>query len=157
MDLAAWVDAAGGPGLAAAAFLGATLLPVSSEVAFVTALRLGLAAPEALAWATAGNVLGCVFNYGLGRWGRARVEPRLKASGAGRTALAWTERYGTPALLLSWLPVLGDPLTLAAGVGRVRPVVFLLLVGLTRALRYLAFGCASPSPTTGKEASSSTA
>lgn len=138
MDLAAWVAAAGGPGLAAAAFLGATLVPVSSEVAFVAALRLGLAPPEALLWATAGNVLGCATNYALGRWGRTRIEPRLEASGAGRTALRWTERFGTPALLLSWLPVVGDPLTLAAGVARVRPAVFTALVGATRALRYVA-------------------
>ena len=137
-DLALWVEAYGALGLAGAAFLGATLVPVSSEVAFVAALRLGLAAPEALAWSTLGNSLGCGLNYALGRWGRARIAPRLQASGVGRTALRWTERWGVPALLLSWLPVIGDPLTLAAGVGRVRPWVFAALVVPVRFLRYLA-------------------
>lgn len=137
-DLALWVEAYGLFGLAAAAFLGATLVPVSSEVAFVAALRLGLAAPEALFWATLGNSLGCALNYVLGRWGRERVEPKLQASGAGRKALQWTERFGVPALFLSWLPVIGDPLTLAAGVARVRPWVFAAITVPVRALRYVA-------------------
>jgi membrane protein YqaA with SNARE-associated domain len=138
MDLAEWVAIGGGPGLAAAAFLGATLVPASSEVAFVAALRLGLPPEAALGWATAGNVLGCAVNYALGRWGRDRVEPTLRASSAGRAALRWTERLGVPALLLSWLPVVGDPLTLAAGVARVPAPVFLGVTAAVRALRYVA-------------------
>ena len=138
MDLADWVAVAGGPGLAAAAFVGATLVPVSSEVAFVAALRLGLRPETALIWATAGNTLGCAVNYALGRWGRERGGPRLAASRAGRAALRWTERFGVPALLLSWLPVVGDPLTLAAGVARVRAGVFLAITLAVRGLRYAA-------------------
>lgn len=138
MDLDGWVEAAGGPGLAAAALLGATLVPVSSEIAFVAALRLGLAAVPALLWATSGNLLGCLVNYALGRWGRARAERQLAASRFGRTALRWTERWGVPVLLLSWLPVVGDPLTLAAGIGRVRLGVFVPLVAAVRFARYVA-------------------
>ena len=138
MDLAEWVELAGGPGLCAAAFLGATLVPVSSEVAFVAALRLGLAPAEAIAWATLGNSLGCALNYALGRWGRERVGDRLARSRTGRAALRWTERWGAPALLLSWLPVVGDPLTLAAGVGRVRAWVFFAIVVPLRLARYFA-------------------
>ena len=130
------VRSAGGPGLAAAAFVGATLVPVSSEAAFVAALVAGLSGPAALAWATLGNTLGCCVNYGLGRWSRERFAPRLRASRVGRVALRWTERWGVPALLLSWLPVVGDPLTLAAGVARVRPGLFLGLVVLVRGGRY---------------------
>ena len=147
--LAGWTDAAadlvlaaGGPGLAVAAFVGATLVPVSSEAAFVAALLSGLPTALALVWATLGNTLGCGVNYGLGRWSRERFEPRLRASRAGRAALRWTERWGAPALLLSWLPVIGDPLTLAAGVARVRPVVFLGLVVAVRGLRYAALAWA---------------
>lgn len=134
--LAGWVEAAGGPGLAAAAWLGATLVPISSEAAFVAALRLGLAAPTALAWASAGNALGCGFNYALGRWGRRRLaaEP---SPGTAR-GLRWLERAGPWALLLSWLPVVGDPLTVAAGVARVRPVWFVALVVPLRVARYVA-------------------
>lgn len=137
-ELADLFQAYGPWGLAAAAFVGATLVPVSSEAAFVAAVVAGLAPLPALAWATAGNTLGCVVNYALGRWGRDRVGPRLSASRAGRQAVAWLERWGLGALLLSWLPVVGDPLTLAAGVARVRFAVFLLLVAALRAGRYAA-------------------
>ncbi len=136
--LAEWVLAAGLPGLFAAGFLGATLVPVSSEVAFVAALAAGIPPASALVVATAGNTLGCALNYAIGWRGREAVEARLRASRVGRAALRWTERWGVAALLLSWLPVVGDPLTLAAGVGRVRPAVFFALVPLMRGLRYAA-------------------
>lgn len=137
-----WVQAYGGPGLFAAAFLGATLLPLSSEAAFVAALLAGLPPPAALAWATVGNTIGCLVNYALGRWGRDRASGALGRSRAGRNALTWLERWGTPALLLSWLPVIGDPLTLAAGVARVRLGVFVALVGGLRLARYGALAVA---------------
>lgn len=136
--LAAWALAAGPAGLFAAAVLGATLVPVSSEVAFVAAVLAGMPPATALVAATAGNTLGCTVNYVLGWRGRDAVEARLAASRAGRSALRWTERWGAPALLLSWLPVVGDPLTLAAGVGRVHAAVFFALVPLVRGLRYAA-------------------
>lgn len=136
--LAHWALAAGGPGLGLAAFLGATLIPVSSEVAFVAAVAAGVPPGAALAWATAGNTLGCALNYGIGWRGRQAVESRLARSRSGQAALRWTERWGPLALLFSWLPVVGDPLTLAAGVGRVRPALFFTLVPLARGLRYAA-------------------
>ena len=137
-DLADWVQAYGAAGLAAAAFVGATLVPVSSEAAFVAAVAAGLAPATALVWATAGNTAGCLVNYALGRAARQSVGDRLRASRTGRAALGWTERWGTAALLLSWLPVVGDPLTLAAGVARVRPAVFVPLVAGLRLARYAA-------------------
>ncbi|WP_412067600.1 YqaA family protein [Rubrivirga sp. IMCC43871] len=137
-ELAEWVQAWGPVGLCAAAFVGATLVPVSSEAAFVAAVAAGLAGPVALLWASVGNTAGCLLNYAVGRLARDRVEPRLGASRAGRAAVRWTERYGTPALLLSWLPIIGDPLTLAAGVGRVRLAVFVPLVAGLRVARYAA-------------------
>ena len=139
--LAGWADAvlaAGGPALALAAFVGATLVPLSSEAAFVAALLSGLPAASALAWATAGNAAGCGVNYALGRWARGRYGGRLTSSRAGRAAVRWTERWGAAALLLSWLPVVGDPVTLAAGVARVHPGVFAVLVVLARGGRYAA-------------------
>ncbi|MEO0556850.1 MAG: VTT domain-containing protein [Bacteroidota bacterium] len=138
VDPALW----GGPGLFVAAFVGATLVPISSEAAFVAVLASGYPVAPALVWATVGNSLGCALNYGLGRWSRDRIETRLMASRAGRTALRWTERAGVPALLLSWLPIVGDPLTLAAGVARVRPIVFATLVVSVRFGRYAALALA---------------
>jgi len=136
--LAGWAMAAGPAGLFAAAVLGATLVPVSSEVAFVGSVLGGMPPATALIAATAGNTLGCAVNYVLGWRGRDAVEARLGTSRAGRAALRWSERWGAAALLLSWLPVVGDPLTLAAGVGRVRPAVFFTVVPLVRGLRYAA-------------------
>ena len=137
-ELADWVQAYGAAGLFGAAFVGATLVPISSEAAFVAALLAGLSPATALAWATAGNTLGCVVNYGIGWWGRDLGADRLRRSRGGRAALAWLERFGLPALLLSWLPVVGDPLTLAAGVARVRFGLFLPVVGGLRLARYAA-------------------
>ena len=108
-----------GPALFGAAFAGATLLPLSSEAAFAAALAGGMDTIDALAWATAGNTLGCALNVALGRWARDRTEPRLRASRWGQKALEGFERWGGWALALSWLPVIGDPITVAAGVARV--------------------------------------
>ena len=137
-ELVDWVQAYGAIGLCAAAFVGATLVPVSSEAAFLAAVTAGLAPSTALLWASVGNTVGCLVNYGIGWTARERVGDRLMGSRSGRAALRWTERYGLPALLLSWLPVIGDPLTLAAGVGRIRLLWFVPLVAGLRVARYAA-------------------
>ena len=137
-EFAEWVQAYGPWGLCAAAFVGATLVPVSSEAAFVAAVAAGLAPTTALVWASAGNTAGCLVNYALGRGARQWVGDRLAASRSGRAALRWTERFGLPSLLLSWLPIVGDPLTLAAGVARVPLAWFVPLVAGLRVARYAA-------------------
>lgn len=138
MSLAEWVQQWGAAGLGLAAFVGATLVPISSEAAFVAAVAAGLAPATALTWATAGNTAGCLVNYALGRAARRPIGDKLQASRGGRAALRWTERWGAPALLLSWLPVVGDPLTLAAGVARVPLAVFVPVVAGLRLARYAA-------------------
>lgn len=137
-EVVEWVQMYGAAGLCAAAFVGATLVPLSSEAAFVAAVTAGLAPATALLWATVGNTAGCLVNYGLGRWGRDAVGRRLRQSRGGRASARWLDRFGAPALLLSWLPVVGDPLTLAAGAARVRPAVFVPVVGGLRLARYAA-------------------
>ena len=137
-ELVEWVQAWGPAGLCAAAFVGATLVPVSSEAAFVAAVAAGLDGGTALVWASLGNTAGCLVNYALGRVARPWVEEKLASAKSGRAALRWTERWGLPALLLSWLPVIGDPLTLAAGVARVRLVAFVPIVAGLRVARYAA-------------------
>ena len=127
-----------GPALFAAAFAGATLLPLSSEAAFAGALAAGMPAGPALAWATAGNTLGCALNVALGRWARVRAEPRLRASRGGRRALGAVERWGGWSLGLSWLPVVGDPITVAAGVARVPLGLVAAVVPVLRWARYAA-------------------
>lgn len=126
-------------GVFGAAFLSATLLFGLSEAALVMAATQPDArlVPLFLA-ATAGNVLGAVVNFALGRfllrfenrrWFPVGPESRLKAQ-------ALFERFGRPILLFSWLPVIGDPLTLAAGLLRTPFPVFLAYVAIGKAARY---------------------
>ncbi len=127
--------------LAAAAFLSATLLPGTSEAALLAAAAEWPASVASLfAVATAANTAGSSLNWWLGghveRFAGRRWFPvsREKLDKAQRLAA----RYGWWTLLLAWVPVLGDPLTLAAGVMRVRFLPFLVLVGAGKALRYAA-------------------
>lgn len=127
-------------GLFAAAFVAATLLPMQSEAVLATLVYRG-GHPLALLWgvATAGNVLGSVVNYALGR-GLARFQGRrwFPASPEQlRRAERWYRRWGRWSLLASWLPVVGDPLTVVAGVLRERLGLFVLLVTLAKGGRYL--------------------
>jgi len=124
-------------GLAVVAFLAATLLPFSSEVAVVGALEAGLAPLSVLLAASVGNALGASFNYGLGWCPSERLRAKLDDSRSGRRALDWAERYGKWSLLGSWLPIVGDPLCVVAGLIRV-PLWFFALVGIgTRVARYV--------------------
>ena len=106
----------------------------------VLALMLALSAPWLLvAVATLGNVLGSTVNWWLGRelnrFGDRRWFPVKPAQLA--RARGWYGRYGRWSLLLSWVPVIGDPLTLVAGVMREPLRVFLSLVGIAKLTRYL--------------------
>jgi len=128
----------GGPGLFIVSLVAATIVPLSSEAALIAALRLGLPQWEAFAWATAGNCAGVTVNYYLGRGGRETVLRKMMASRAGRRAQGWWDRWGRWSLLASWLPVVGDPLTLVAGAMRVPFGFFAATAFSVRAVRYLA-------------------
>lgn len=126
-------------GIFFAAFLSATLLFGLSEAALVLAVQAGDVSAFALFLAaTAGNVLGAVLNFVLGRF-LIRFEDRrwfpLNAKGRAR-AEALFARYGRPVLLFSFLPVVGDPLTLVAGLLRTPLPVFLVYVTIGKAARY---------------------
>jgi membrane protein YqaA with SNARE-associated domain len=118
------------------ALLAATLVPVSSEAAFVAALAAGAPPLTVFLVMSAGNALGATITYGMGRAFADRTRARLEASRTGRRALAWSERYGMWALLGAWLPLVGDPICLAAGLVRVGVGPFVLLGIGTRLLRY---------------------
>lgn len=121
------------------AFAAASLLPVGSEP-LLAALLLDDRLNPWLLWLTAslGNTAGAVVNWWLGRhalrWQDRRWFP------VGRDQLRWAgerfRRYGIWSLLLAWMPVIGDPLTLAAGLLRVRLLPFLVLVGVSKTSRY---------------------
>ena len=130
------LEFAGLGGLFLAAFIAATLFPASSEAALA-----GLVASRAydpwllIGIASLGNVLGAAVNWALGRWA---AESRW-VTGNRHLARAGSHfrRYGGWSLLLSWLPVIGDPLTLAAGLARMPFVAFLVPVAVGKVARYL--------------------
>ena len=126
-------------GLFLAALVAATLIPAQSEAVLV-ALLLDRSHPVLLLVfvATVGNVLGALVNWWLGRQAQ-RLENRrwYPLSGAKRErAQAWYRRYGRWSLLLAWAPVIGDPITLVAGMMREPLRVFLPLVILAKGGRY---------------------
>jgi membrane protein YqaA with SNARE-associated domain len=133
-DLAAYA------GLFGIAFLAATIFPAQSEAVLVGMLlsdRYSVAA--LLAVATAGNVLGAAVNWLLGR-GIERFRGRrwFPASEAGlERATRWYHRYGRWSLLLSWLPIGGDALTVIAGVLREPLWSFVAIVTIAKAGRYI--------------------
>ena len=127
-------------GLFLAAFGAATLLPMQSEAVlgglliserFSTAILLVVA--------TTGNVLGSVVNWLLGRGIEAYREKRWfpVKQAAFEKAKASYERYGYWSLLLSWVPIIGDPLTVIAGVMKEPLWRFVLIVTLAKGGRYL--------------------
>jgi membrane protein YqaA with SNARE-associated domain len=89
--------------------------------------------------ATVGNVLGALINWWLGRGIERYRDRRWFPAGpeAMDRAGRWYRRHGRWSLLLSWVPVIGDPLTVVAGVLREPLPTFLLLVTLAKAGRYI--------------------
>lgn len=126
-------------GLFASAFVSATLLPGSSEAALLALLALGRDdAALLVATATAGNVLGSLVNWFMGRFlSRFRDRRWFPVDRRGyERAIAWYNRYGLWSLLFAWLPVVGDPLTVVAGALRTDLRWFLVLVTIGKAGRY---------------------
>ncbi len=126
-------------GLFLAALAAATILPMQSEAVLVGLLLSGYTPWLLLTVASVGNVLGSVINWLLGRGiERFRDRPWFPARGAQLDrAQRWYRRYGKWSLLLSWVPIVGDPLTVMAGVMREPLPMFLLLVTIAKVGRYL--------------------
>jgi membrane protein YqaA with SNARE-associated domain len=125
-------------GLFLISFLAATLLPAYSEVVFAGMLSAGYAPLTLWAWATAGNTLGAVVNYVLGRFLLHFQDRRWFPFRPGtlERSQRWFQRYGVWSLLMAWAPVGGDALTFVAGVMRVRFPVFLVLTAAGKGARY---------------------
>ena len=125
------------------ALLSSTLFPGGSEALLLYRLHQDADPLATVLTATAGNVLGSLITYGMGRFGRKAVQRRSEKTDQHiARAEGWFNRFGRPSLLLAWLPVVGDPLCLVAGVLRVSVTSFLLLVTLGKLARYAALAWA---------------
>lgn len=127
-------------GLFLAALHAATILPAQSEAVLASLLLSEAYSPVLLiAVASAGNVLGSVINWLLGRGiDRFRDRPWFPVRPTQlERASSWYRRYGRWTLLLSWVPIVGDPLSVAAGLLREPFWSFLLLVAVAKIGRYL--------------------
>ncbi len=123
------------------AFAAATILPLQSEVVVVGLLMAGKLPWETIVFvASLGNILGSIVNWVLGhslvgfqnkRWFPVSRDSLVRAED-------WYRRYGRATLLLSCVPVIGDPLTVVAGVLREPLWSFTILVGIAKVGRYLA-------------------
>lgn len=120
------------------AFIAATLLPVGSEVALYALLQKGFDPLVLVLVATLGNTGGAILNWLLGMYLHSLKNKRWFYFNEKQVTRAqiYFRRYGQYSLLLAWLPVVGDLLTLAAGVFNMRLIPFVLLVGTGKMLRY---------------------
>jgi len=123
VDLSLWA-------LFASAFVSSTILPGNSEIVLAAVVKGG-GAPlaTAIAVATLGNTLGGMTTYGIGRLLPSRI-PEGKA-------IARVRHFGAPALLLSWLPFVGDALCAAAGWLRLNWIACTLAMAAGKAARYV--------------------
>jgi len=120
-----------------AAFLSATLLPMGSEALLLYDLSAGMIPWLIWGVATAGNTLGALLNYWLGMKGEHYLERKGYLSGIKMAkARQGFEKWGGWILLLSWMPVVGDPLTFMAGVLQYRFRLFVIIVALSKGVRY---------------------
>ena len=121
-------------------FLAATVLPFSSELTLA-----GLISTSnydnllLLVFASFGNILGSVFNWGLGFYARNLTIKKwfpFKETQIERSS-KWFSKFGKWSLLFAWVPIVGDPLTFVAGLLRVRFFDFIILVAIGKVSRYL--------------------
>lgn len=126
--------------LFSSALIAATILPMQSEAVLVALLIAGdHTALTLLIIATAGNVLGSVINWYIGRFALRFQDRRWFPTSPQNLARAenWYHRYGRWSLLASWVPIIGDPITVVAGVLREPLLSFVVLVSIAKGTRYL--------------------
>ena len=121
-------------------FTASTVLPLGSEWLVVALLIKGLPLETVVFTATLGNSLGATTTYGLGLWGTTRLLGTIVHLDPQKVAQAHAlyTRYGAWSLLFSWLPIIGDPLCLAAGAMGLSFPRFAGLIIVGKAARYWA-------------------
>lgn len=135
-----WLAGYGFYSLFLLSFLASTLIPLGSEWLLIALLLARNDPMQVVAVATAGNYLGALSSYGIGLYGGEFLKVRVLRldDNATRKAERLYRRFGSYSLLLSWLPIVGDPLCLVGGVLRVNFFRFSLLVFSGKLARYAA-------------------
>jgi len=126
-------------GLFLASFLSATILPLSSEIVLSFLLLNGLSPTMLVGVATVGNVLGAFTNYAIGYWGSiilVRKVSRISEKEFARAEQRF-KKYGVFSLFFAWVPVIGDPLTVVAGVLKINLFLFFAFVTSGKLIRYV--------------------
>ena len=120
------------------AFISATIFPMGSEALFIYYINQNLNIYILLFLATFGNSLGSVVNYWFGYNGEDYLEKKkiLKSSQLNKYRDLFN-KYGSFSLLLSWMPIIGDPITIIAGLLKYNIYKFILLVTFAKFFRYL--------------------
>ena len=126
--------------LFAISFLAATILPFSSELTLATLIATSdYDNLLLLTVASFGNVLGSLVNWALGSYSRNLTTKKwfpFKETQIERSS-KWFRKFGKWSLLFAWVPVVGDPLTLVAGILRVKFIDFIILVAIGKVSRYI--------------------
>lgn len=119
------------------ALASATLLPMGSEALLLYDISQGYTVWLLWLFASVGNTLGSMVNYWLGLKGETYLEHKGYLSQKKMDkARASFDTYGGWTLLLSWVPIIGDPLTFIAGVLKYRFWWFVVIVAVAKATRY---------------------
>jgi membrane protein YqaA with SNARE-associated domain len=126
-------------GLFFASFLAATILPLSSEVVLSFLLLNDLDPITLVSIATFGNVLGAFVNYSIGLWGSIFFLRKILKISEDEFARAKQrfQKYGVFSLFFAWVPVIGDPLTVVAGVLKINLLIFFIMVTSGKLIRYV--------------------
>ncbi len=126
-------------GLFFSSFLAATILPLSSEVVLVFLLIKSFNPIILISIATIGNTLGSFVNYIIGAWGSVFIiKKTLRISEKDFSkAMQRFKKYGVYSLFFAWVPIVGDPLTIVAGVLKINILLFIALVVSGKLIRYI--------------------
>ena len=121
-------------------FLSSTILPGHSEITLTTLILLEKYSQFLLIFfASLGNILGSIVNWFLGLYITKFVNKSwfpFKKKRLDKASL-WYLKYGKWSLFFSWVPIIGDPLTIVAGIFRVPLVIFITIVSISKVLRYI--------------------
>lgn len=127
-------------GLFLSAFLAATLVPAQSELSLgYLVINTDYSVVLLVMVASLGNTTGSIINWFIGKGIAKSVMrfERVQASPSYWTIMSWYKKYGQWTLLLSWLPLIGDPITVIAGIFKVPFKIFVLIVALAKTSRYI--------------------